>query len=119
MRSTCPSTALILDAGGGPGRYTIELAKRGYDVVLLDLSPGSLEVARREIRNAGVGDGVVQMIESTLTDLSGFEDESFDAVLCLGPLCHILEAGDQQKAARELVRIAKKGAPLIISVISL
>ena len=25
---------LILDAGGGPGRYTIELAKKGYGVVL-------------------------------------------------------------------------------------
>ncbi|MCK4722519.1 MAG: class I SAM-dependent methyltransferase, partial [Dehalococcoidia bacterium] len=34
-----PSEGLILDAGGGPGRYTIELAKRGYDVVLLDLTP--------------------------------------------------------------------------------
>jgi len=114
-----PEHGLILDAGGGPGRYTIELAKRGYDVVLLDLSPGSLEVARREIRNAGVGDRVVQMIEGTVTDLSEFEDESFDAVLCLGPLSHILEVGDQQKAAGELVRVAKKEVPLIISVISL
>jgi SAM-dependent methyltransferase len=25
-----PSEGLVLDAGGGPGRYTIELAKRGY-----------------------------------------------------------------------------------------
>ncbi len=110
---------LILDAGGGPGRYTIELAKRGYDVVLLDLSPASLEVARREIRDAGVEERVVQIIEGTITDLSGFGDESFDAVLCLGPLSHILETGDQQKTAGELVRVAKKGAPLIISVISL
>ncbi len=114
-----PEQGLILDAGGGPGRYTIELAKRGYDVVLLDLSPGSLEVASREIRNAGVGDRVVQIIEGTVTDLSEFEDESFDTVLCLGPLSHILEVDDQQKAAGELVRVAKKGAPLIISVISL
>ena len=33
-----PKKGLILDAGGGPGRYTIELAKKGYDVVLFDLS---------------------------------------------------------------------------------
>jgi 2-polyprenyl-3-methyl-5-hydroxy-6-metoxy-1,4-benzoquinol methylase len=34
-----PKKGLILDAGGGPGRYTIELARSGYDVVLLDLVP--------------------------------------------------------------------------------
>jgi 2-polyprenyl-3-methyl-5-hydroxy-6-metoxy-1,4-benzoquinol methylase len=33
-----PKEGLILDAGGGPGRYTIELAKKGYNVILLDLS---------------------------------------------------------------------------------
>lgn len=39
-----PKTGLILDAGGGPGRYTIELAKRGYNVVLLDLVPEMLRL---------------------------------------------------------------------------
>lgn len=34
-----PKSGLVLDAGGGPGRYTIELARRGYDVVLLDVTP--------------------------------------------------------------------------------
>jgi len=33
-----PPEGLVLDAGGGPGRYVIELAKFGYDVVLLDLT---------------------------------------------------------------------------------
>ena len=36
--------------GGGPGRYTIELAKLGYDVVLLDLTPKLLEIAKRKIK---------------------------------------------------------------------
>ena len=29
----------VLDAGGGPGRYTVALARAGYPVTLLDLSP--------------------------------------------------------------------------------
>jgi 2-polyprenyl-3-methyl-5-hydroxy-6-metoxy-1,4-benzoquinol methylase len=41
-----PRQGLVLDAGGGPGPYTIELAKRGYDVVLFDLSPKCLELAK-------------------------------------------------------------------------
>jgi len=37
-----PRKGVVLDAGGGPGRYGIELAKKGYDVVLFDLSPKCL-----------------------------------------------------------------------------
>jgi len=43
-----PKKGLILDAGGGPGRYTIELAKRGYNIILLDLIPKMLEIAKRK-----------------------------------------------------------------------
>ena len=34
--------AAVLDVGGGPGRYAIELARRGYDVTLADLSSANL-----------------------------------------------------------------------------
>ena len=39
---------------GGQGRYTIELARSGYDVVLCDLTPENLAFARRQIARAGV-----------------------------------------------------------------
>jgi 2-polyprenyl-3-methyl-5-hydroxy-6-metoxy-1,4-benzoquinol methylase len=104
-----PKDGLVLDAGGGPGRYTIELAKRGYDVVLLDLVPEMLKVARRKIKKAGVLGRVKQFVQGSIEDLSMFTDETFDAVLCLGaPLCHVLNAKQREKAAAELVRVAKK-----------
>ena len=31
MRKYLPRKGLVLDAGGGPGRYTIELGRMGYD----------------------------------------------------------------------------------------
>lgn len=111
-----PKTGLVLDAGGGPGRYTIELAKKGYEVVLLDLSPKCLATARREVRKAGVGDRVKEIVEGSVTDLSRFRNELFDAVLCLTPLSHLLEKSERERAASELVRVAKKKAPLFISV---
>ena len=40
-----PQRGLILDAGGGPGRYTIELAIMGYDVCLLDATQANLDFA--------------------------------------------------------------------------
>jgi ubiquinone/menaquinone biosynthesis C-methylase UbiE len=114
-----PKTGLALDAGGGPGRYTIELARKGFDVVLLDLSPRCLEVAERKIIRAHVQNRVRQVAEGSVTDLSAFQTEQFDAVLCLGVFSHLVEERDRGKAASEIVRVAKGGAPLFISVIGL
>ena len=114
-----PQRGLILDAGGGPGRYTIELAKRGYDMVLFDLSPECLREAEKGIRNAKVKRRVKKVVQGSVIDLSEFEDESFDAVLCLGAMSHLIENKDRVSAAYELVRVVKKGAPIFVSVINL
>ena len=119
LKEYLPERGLVLDAGGGPGRYTIELARQGYDVSLLDLVPANLEWARQEIGKAGVGGRVNQILEGTITDLSAFDNNSFDAVLCLGgPLSHVCPESERLKAVSELVRVARKGAPVFVSVIS-
>jgi ubiquinone/menaquinone biosynthesis C-methylase UbiE len=110
---------LILDAGGGPGRYTIYLAKKGFDVILLDLSPRCLEIAKREIKSIDAKDHVKKIVEGSVADLHRFEDDLFDAVLCLGgPLSHLLSQLEREKAAKEIVRVAKKSAPIFVSVFS-
>jgi len=118
LKKYLPAKGLVLDGGGGPGRYTIELAKLGYDVVLLDLTPELLEIAGEQIEKARVGNKVKQIIEGSVDNLSMFEDDAFDAVLCLGgPLSHLLDKEQRQKAAAELVRVAKHNAPVFVSVI--
>ena len=114
-----PKKGLILDAGGGPGRYTVELAKKGYDVVLFDLSPECLKEAEKQIRTAKVKSRVKNIALGTITDMSRFPDESFDTVLCLGALSHLLDKKDRESAASELVRVTKKHAPIFVSVINL
>jgi 2-polyprenyl-3-methyl-5-hydroxy-6-metoxy-1,4-benzoquinol methylase len=42
-----------LDLGGGPGTYSIALARKGINVVLFDL-PNTVEIAHEMIRQAGV-----------------------------------------------------------------
>jgi ubiquinone/menaquinone biosynthesis C-methylase UbiE len=44
----------ILDVGCGTGRHAIELAKRGYSVTGVDLSPNMLDKAREKAFEAGV-----------------------------------------------------------------
>ncbi|MDO8529003.1 MAG: class I SAM-dependent methyltransferase [Nanoarchaeota archaeon] len=112
-----PKKGLILDAGGGPGRYTIELAKKGYNVVLLDLVKANLEIAKKQIKKAEVKDNVQEIVEGSILNLSKFKDNSFDAVLCLGgPLSHVSPESNRLKALSELKRVAKKNAPIFVSV---
>lgn len=119
IREYLPKRGLVLDAGGGPGRYTVELAKRGYDMVLQDFTPEHLEFAKRRIHRAGLAQRVKALDEGTITDLRSFRDNSFDAVLCLGgPLSHVLEPKRIRRAVRELIRVAKRGAPILVSVMS-
>ncbi|HXY47423.1 MAG TPA: class I SAM-dependent methyltransferase [Thermoplasmata archaeon] len=118
LRRYLPSRGVLLDAGGGPGRYTIELARDGYEVVLLDFSPEQLDQARRNVRRAGVSNMVREIVSGSIVDLSQFARSSFDAVLCLGgPLNHVLPARRRETAIGELARVARTGAPIFISVI--
>ncbi len=112
-----PKRGLILDAGGGPGKYTIELAKRGYDVVLLDLTPSNLELAKKQIKRAKVQNKVKEIICGSITDLSNFKNNTFDAVICLGgPLSHVAPEHNREKAISELSRVSKRSASIFISV---
>ncbi|MCW4020039.1 MAG: class I SAM-dependent methyltransferase [Candidatus Bathyarchaeota archaeon] len=118
LKQYLPKTGLVLDAGGGPGRYTIELAKLGYDVILLDLTPKMLEIAGKQIKKAKVQDKVKQIVEGSIDDFSMFEDCAFDAVMCLGgALSHLVHKKQRQRATDEIVRVAKSDAPVFVSVI--
>jgi 2-polyprenyl-3-methyl-5-hydroxy-6-metoxy-1,4-benzoquinol methylase len=119
LKKYLPRRGLILDAGGGPGRYSIELARQGYSVVLLDLVPEMLEIARRKAKRAGVKRNIKDFLQGSIDNLSRFQDGSFDAVICLGaPLNHLLSQEQRETAARELVRVTKKRGPIFVSVIS-
>ena len=112
-----PPSGTILDAGGGPGRYTIELARRGYTMTLLDMTPANLTFARRQIKRAGVQARVSDVVEGTILDLTRFASGSFDAVVCLGgPLSHVLDAADRRRAVDELLRVVKPGGIVALSV---
>jgi len=118
LKKYLPKHGYILDAGGGPGRYTIELAKLGYDVALLDLTPDLLEIARKQVVKAKTHTKVRQITQGVICDLSRFCDDTFDAVICLGgALSHVMERAKREKAIDELIRVAKKRAPIFVSLI--
>lgn len=111
----------LLDAGGGPGRYTLALARRGYRVTLFDLSPALLALARERIAESDLETqaNITDVVEGTITDLGAFTDAQFDAVLCLGgPLSHLTDPAARQRALRELGRVLRPEGHLFISAIN-
>ena len=62
---------------------------------------------------------VKEVVEGSIIDLSRFDDNTFDGVLCLGgPLSHVLDKRQRARAVSELIRVAKPGAPIAVSVMS-
>jgi len=114
-----PTHGLVLDAGGGPGRYTLELAQKGHNVILLDATQANLDFALRQVKRRKLQTRINQVIHGSIVDLSQFPDASFDAVLCTGgPLSHVLDPLQRATAISELIRVVKPNAPLFVSVIS-
>ncbi len=73
-----PTGSYILDMGCGTGRHAVELAKRGYQVTGVDLSPGMLSQAEKAARNAKVK---VEWIQSDATCFR--PNKLYDAAICL------------------------------------
>lgn len=107
LETFLPPGGRVLDLGGGTGRYSLWLAERGHRVVLADLSPALLNIARERIAACSIGTRIEAIVEADARDLSRWPDGSFDAALCLGPFYHLPEPSDRERAASELARVLR------------
>jgi len=106
-----PPEGRVLDLGGGPGRYTLELAKQGYQVTLVDLAERNIDWAQKKIQAAGLSRNVEACRVGDARNLDEFPDAVFDAVLCMGPLYHLPKREDRLQCLRECARVLKGRAP--------
>lgn len=104
----------ILDCAAGTGIYSFYLADKGHAVTATDITPRHIDYIRNNLK-----DKTYEMETAVLdaTDMSMFEDESFDIVLNMGPLYHLVNESDRQKCINESVRVLKKGGLLITAYI--
>jgi SAM-dependent methyltransferase len=106
----------VLDAGAGPGRFTLELARLGARVVAGDISPRQLELHAE--KTAEVDESIESRELLDITDLSRFADGSFDAVVCFGgPVSYVLAEAD--RAVAEILRVTRPGGRVLLSVMSM
>lgn len=108
---------VVLDAGAGPGRFTVELARLGARVHVGDLSPVQLDLNATRVAAAGHDGAVMSRTLLDICDLSMFADGQFDAVVCFGgPLSYTMDRAPD--AVAELRRVTRPGGHVLLSVMS-
>src|SRR5205085_9721447 len=93
----------------GSGRDLLELAERGASGFVLDYSPASLELVRRQAAQRGLAVGLVRADALALP----FRDGAFDVVFHQGLLEHFR---DPDPLLRDNARVAARGGRVIVDV---
>lgn len=112
-----PSRGSILEIGAATGRYTVELAKRGYTLTAVDLSASLIDECRRALTAAGL-EKDVRLVVADARDLHQVTERDFDAALLMGPLYHLVAEADRKAAVSEASERLRPGGILVSSFIS-
>jgi SAM-dependent methyltransferase len=102
--------ARVLEAGCGTGRVAIELARRGHDVVGVDVDESMVAEARADGRSAGVE---VQWLVGDLLDVASLTEPGFDLVAAPGNVMVYLAPATEPDVVRALAGTLAPGGLLV------
>ncbi|MCU0676108.1 MAG: methyltransferase domain-containing protein [Myxococcota bacterium] len=105
--------ATILDVGCGLGLHAIELTRRGYLVVGLDLSLPMLSRAGDEAQDLGLK---INFLHADMREMNF--DGSFDAVLCWGTTFGYFDDDSNKRVVERLHRALKPRGVLLLDVVN-
>ena len=95
----------ILDLACGYGRFTIPLAKLGYRIEGIDITPALIKKAKEEADKSKL------KIKFKIGDMRKlpYKDNSFNVIICmLSAFQELTKKSDQLKSIKEMLRILKK-----------
>ncbi|MBP3233538.1 MAG: class I SAM-dependent methyltransferase [Eubacterium sp.] len=81
---------LVVELGCGTGSFTIEMAKKGYDIMGIDLSPDMLDIARNKAANKGLD---LMFLEQDMRELDLYCTAGTIVSVC-DSINYLLEDGD-------------------------
>lgn len=108
--------AKILDIGGATGVYSLWLARKGYQVHLIDQSKKLVQQARQLSQNQP--DAAIASFTVGDARSLDYPTKSIDVVLMFGPLYHSTEQEERYQALDEAFRVLKRGGILFAAAIS-
>ena len=104
----------ILDACAGTGKYSFYLAEKGHTVTACDLVEHNVNI----IRSKSESDKLADITICNVLDLSCFENNRFDVVLCMGAMYHLSSNNEKKQAIRECTRVCKPGGLVVLSYLN-
>ncbi len=112
-----PAQGSILEIGAATGKYTLELARRGYSVTAVDLSVVESGQCRKKIAEAGL-EKQVHHVVADARDLGAVTARDFNVVLLMGPLYHLVELADRRMALQQAFERLRVGGLIFTALIS-
>jgi len=103
--------AKVLEVGAGTGRYSIALSREGYQVQAMELIEHNIEVFKSKLTD----NEHIDIKQGNALDLSVYDNNSFDAVLILGPMYHLYNEEDKVQVLKEAKRILKKDGYIFVA----
>ncbi|MBK5459033.1 MULTISPECIES: class I SAM-dependent methyltransferase [Peribacillus] len=107
VASHVSKNANILEVAPGPGYLSIELAKEGFNVTGVEISPDFVEIEKNNAKEANVS---VNFKEGNASNLP-CEDNFFDYIVCSAAFKNFK---DPVKALCEMHRVLKQGGTSLI-----
>jgi len=104
----------ILDACAGAGKYSFYLADKGYQVTACDLVEHHTDI----IKSKHGADKLTDIKVCNVLDLSSFDSDSFDVVLCMGAMYHLPTDEEKMQAIRECTRVCKSNGLVVFSYLN-
>lgn len=106
-----PKGSNIIDAGGGIGRFAVELIKMGYKIQVVDSSETALKKALKHFQDENLINFDLHLGDAA--NLSMFRNGAFDAAFAIELICY---SDKPDKIVKELVRVTRKNGLIVISV---
>lgn len=106
--------SFILDGCAGTGNYSFKLAELGHNVIAGDIVPHNVDIIRNKQSTTPI---LKDIYTGSITDLTRFQNEMFDVVLCMGAFYHI-DNEERNIAMVECLRVLKPKGLLVISYIN-
>lgn len=107
---------IVLDAGAGTGRFTVEIAKRGFKVYSCDQSQAMLDIIKSKSGLLNLKNQV-EICKEDLTDLS-FENDKFDFIGCMRVLVNLDTKKNLSYGVNELIRVCKPQGTIVFDIVN-